>query len=126
MGITRQVPARTFLALVFFLLVFIWPATAEETPGPGNSQKPTVILREEEVLEYEGERLSPIIIAYKMNDIILPSERGFPFQLVAENKFGYKWIKWIVRIELSDDLTHRGYWESRGYDNEAEHKVTLR
>ena len=61
-----------------------------------------------------------IIIAYKMNDIILPSERGFPFQLVAENKFGYKWIKWIVRIELSDDLTHRGYWESRGYDNEAD------
>jgi len=27
-----------------------------------------------------------IIMAYKMNDIILPPERGFPFQLVAESK----------------------------------------
>jgi len=36
-----------------------------------------------------------IIIAYKMNEIALPPERGFPFQLVAEHKWGYKWIKWI-------------------------------
>jgi len=61
-----------------------------------------------------------ILMAYKMNDIILPPERGFPFQLVAESKWGYKWIKWITEIELSDDANYRGYWESRGYSNSAD------
>lgn len=60
-----------------------------------------------------------IIIAYKMNNITLPPERGFPFELVAESKYGYKWIKWITKIELSDEEEYRGYWESRGYSNEA-------
>jgi len=61
-----------------------------------------------------------IVMAYKMNDVILPPERGFPFQLVAESKWGYKWIKWITEIELSDDVNYRGYWESRGYSNSAD------
>jgi DMSO/TMAO reductase YedYZ molybdopterin-dependent catalytic subunit len=61
-----------------------------------------------------------ILMAYKMNDVILPPERGFPFQLVAESKWGYKWIKWITEIELSDDASYRGYWESRGYSNSAD------
>jgi DMSO/TMAO reductase YedYZ molybdopterin-dependent catalytic subunit len=61
-----------------------------------------------------------IIIAYKMNGVVLPPERGFPFQLVAESKWGYKWIKWITEIELSDDVNYRGYWESRGFPNDAD------
>ncbi|HUW45901.1 MAG TPA: molybdopterin-dependent oxidoreductase [Dehalococcoidia bacterium] len=44
-----------------------------------------------------------ILMAYKMNDVVLPPERGFPFQLVAENQWGLKWIKWITEIELSND-----------------------
>jgi DMSO/TMAO reductase YedYZ molybdopterin-dependent catalytic subunit len=58
-----------------------------------------------------------LILAYKMNNITLPSERGFPFQLVAESKWGYKWIKWITKIELSNDIDYEGYWESRGYSD---------
>ena len=58
-----------------------------------------------------------ILMAYKMNGVTLPPERGFPFELVAESKWGYKWIKWITKIELSDDEDYRGYWESRGYSN---------
>jgi DMSO/TMAO reductase YedYZ molybdopterin-dependent catalytic subunit len=61
-----------------------------------------------------------ILMAYKMNDVILPPARGFPFQLVAESKWGYKWIKWITEIEVSDDANYRGYWESRGYSNSAD------
>jgi DMSO/TMAO reductase YedYZ molybdopterin-dependent catalytic subunit len=61
-----------------------------------------------------------IIMAYKMNNVTIPPERGFPFQLVAESKWGYKWIKWITSIELSDDTNYRGYWESRGYSNNAD------
>jgi DMSO/TMAO reductase YedYZ molybdopterin-dependent catalytic subunit len=61
-----------------------------------------------------------ILIAYKMNGVTLPPERGFPFQLVAESKWGYKWIKWITEIELSDDVNYRGYWERQGYSNDAD------
>jgi DMSO/TMAO reductase YedYZ molybdopterin-dependent catalytic subunit len=58
-----------------------------------------------------------ILMAYYMNDAPLLPERGFPFQLVAESKWGYKWVKWITKIELSDDVNYRGYWEERGYSN---------
>lgn len=61
-----------------------------------------------------------IIMAYRMNNVTLPAERGYPFQLVAEDKWGYKWIKWIERIELTDDPSYRGYWEQRGYSNSAD------
>ena len=61
-----------------------------------------------------------IIMAHKMNGVVLPPERGAPFQLVAESKWGYKWIKWITEIELSDDVDYRGYWESRGFSNEGD------
>ena len=60
-----------------------------------------------------------IILAYKMNNLTIPPERGFPFQLVAESKYGYKWIKWITGIELSNNTNYLGYWESRGYSNSA-------
>ena len=69
-------------------------------------------------LEYIAD--NNIIMAHKMNEISLPSERDFPFQLVAESKWGYKWIKWVTEIELSDDVNYKGYWESRGYSNEAD------
>ena len=60
-----------------------------------------------------------IIIANKMNGLVIPIEKGFPFQLVAESKYGYKWIKWITQIELSDNTNYLGYWETRGYSNNA-------
>ena len=61
-----------------------------------------------------------ILLAFKMNNVTLPPERGWPFQLVAESKWGYKWIKWVTEIELSDDIDFEGYWESRGYSNNAD------
>jgi DMSO/TMAO reductase YedYZ molybdopterin-dependent catalytic subunit len=62
-----------------------------------------------------------IILAYKMNDVTIPPERGYPFMLVAENKWGYKWAKWVSEIELSSDTEFRGYWESRGYSNAGDY-----
>jgi DMSO/TMAO reductase YedYZ molybdopterin-dependent catalytic subunit len=60
-----------------------------------------------------------IMMAYKMNDVTMPPERGYPFELVSEVKWGYKWIKWITEIELSDNVDYKGYWESRGYSNDG-------
>jgi DMSO/TMAO reductase YedYZ molybdopterin-dependent catalytic subunit len=65
-----------------------------------------------------------IIIAMKDNDITLSPYRGFPFQVVAEGKYGYKWAKWVTRIELSDNISFRGYWESRGYSNDGNIIIT--
>ncbi len=56
-----------------------------------------------------------ILLAYGMNNVTLPEDRGYPFQLVAEDKWGYKWIKWVTKIEISKDPSYRGYWEQRGY-----------
>ncbi len=61
-----------------------------------------------------------LLLAYEMNGIALPKERGFPFQVVAEDRWGYKWAKWVTRIEVSGDADYEGYWESRGYDNGGE------
>ena len=60
-----------------------------------------------------------LLLAYKMNEVTLPPERGFPFELVAESKWGYKWIKWVNDIELSDDPSFKGYWEAFGYSNDG-------
>jgi DMSO/TMAO reductase YedYZ molybdopterin-dependent catalytic subunit len=60
-----------------------------------------------------------IILAYKMNGLVIPPERGFPFQLVAESQYGYKWIKWVTKIELTSNPNYLGFWESRGYPNNA-------
>lgn len=38
-----------------------------------------------------------ILLAYKMNDVVLPPERGYPFEVVAEDKLGYKWAKWVTK-----------------------------
>ena len=60
-----------------------------------------------------------ILLAYKMNGLTIPPERGFPFELVAESQYGYKWIKWVTGIELTSNPDYLGYWESRGYPNNA-------
>ncbi|MBN1630381.1 MAG: molybdopterin-dependent oxidoreductase [Thermoleophilia bacterium] len=61
-----------------------------------------------------------ILLALKINDVTLPAERGFPLQVVAKSKFGYKWAKWVTRVELSSDTDFRGYWERAGYNNNAD------
>lgn len=58
-------------------------------------------------------------IAYKINNVPLTAEHGYPSRLVATQKWGYKWIKWITGIELSDK-EYKGYWESRGYSNNGD------
>jgi DMSO/TMAO reductase YedYZ molybdopterin-dependent catalytic subunit len=71
-------------------------------------------------LPLEFIRANKILLAYKMNGVVLPPERGFPFQVVAEAKWGYKWVKWVTGIELSDDPNYKGYWESFGYSKNGD------
>ena len=63
-------------------------------------------------------RENRILLAYGINDVTLPQDRGYPLQLVAKSRYGYKWAKWITKIEVVDKEM-KGYWESRGYSNSA-------
>ena len=60
-----------------------------------------------------------LILASQVNGLVLDQHRGFPFWLVAQDKLGYKWVKWVVRIELGEKAKP-GYWEKRGYSDEAQ------
>jgi DMSO/TMAO reductase YedYZ molybdopterin-dependent catalytic subunit len=60
-----------------------------------------------------------IMIAYKMNNVTLTAQTGWPFFLVAKSQYGYKWIEWLTEINVSDNSGYLGYWESRGYPNNA-------
>ncbi|NHI93471.1 MAG: DUF4079 family protein [Candidatus Lokiarchaeota archaeon] len=62
--------------------------------------------------------LDNIILAYEMNGVSLPAEQGFPLRVVAPNHAGYKWVKWIVHIEIVD-YDYKGYWEDRGWSDDA-------
>jgi len=61
-----------------------------------------------------------MILAYASNGEALPEPMGFPFIVVAEDKLGYKWARWVVEIEVSDHVDYEGTWERRGYDNVAD------
>ncbi len=59
-----------------------------------------------------------VMLAYKLDGAPLSTPQGFPVRLVVPKMYGYKSIKWVKRVEFSDKpLT--GYWEQRGYPNEA-------
>lgn len=61
-----------------------------------------------------------LILAYSANGLDLPPAMGYPFIVVAEDKLGYKWARWVNSITLSDDANYKGFWEQAGYSNEAE------
>lgn len=60
-----------------------------------------------------------MLLAYSANGVSLPASMGFPFIVVAEDRLGYKWARWVNKIELSNDESYKGYWEKRGYSNDA-------
>src|SRR6516225_3390756 len=57
-----------------------------------------------------------------MNGNPLPPEHGFPLRIFIPGKYGVKQPKWLTEIELVDK-PFIGYWEARGWSNEAWRKV---
>jgi DMSO/TMAO reductase YedYZ molybdopterin-dependent catalytic subunit len=62
------------------------------------------------------------ILAWGMNDALLPVGHGAPLRLRVERQLGYKHAKYVMRVELAGDLLHiaggkGGFWEDRiGYE----------
>jgi DMSO/TMAO reductase YedYZ molybdopterin-dependent catalytic subunit len=58
------------------------------------------------------------LLADAMAGAPLPPKHGGPLRLVVPKQLGYKSVKWVERIELTDRI-RTGYWESRGYAEDA-------
>jgi len=60
------------------------------------------------------------ILAYEMNDQVLPVRHGAPLRLRVERQLGYKMAKYVMRIEVASSFSDigggkGGYWEDLGY-----------
>ena len=61
------------------------------------------------------------ILAYEMNDKVLPLAHGAPLRLRVERQLGYKMAKYVMRIDAVENLIpirggRGGFWEDRGYE----------
>ena len=59
------------------------------------------------------------MLALDMDGEPLSAAHGFPARVVMPRMYGYKNVKWVERIEVQPHLDHVGYWELRGYDEDA-------
>jgi DMSO/TMAO reductase YedYZ molybdopterin-dependent catalytic subunit len=58
------------------------------------------------------------MLADSLNGGPLPPKHGGPLRLVVPKQLGYKSVKWVERIELSEKVV-TGYWEANGYPEDA-------
>jgi len=59
------------------------------------------------------------MLALEMDGKPLSEAHGFPARVVMPRMYGYKNVKWVNQIEVQTNLDHIGYWELRGYDEDA-------
>lgn len=60
-----------------------------------------------------------VLLAWGHNGADLVPKHGYPLRLVAPKLYGWKSVKWVRSIELRASDS-RGFWEVRGYHNEAD------
>ena len=62
--------------------------------------------------------LKDALLAYEMDGRPLSRPHGAPARVVIPEMYGYKNVKWVERIVVSERPSD-GYWEVRGYDRNA-------
>ena len=72
-----------------------------------------------ETLTMEQARRNDVIVAYELEGKPVSSAHGGPARLYVAPMYGYKSIKWLDRIEVTETEPPAGYWEVRGYDTDA-------
>jgi DMSO/TMAO reductase YedYZ molybdopterin-dependent catalytic subunit len=68
-----------------------------------------------ESLTLKQARRDDVLVAYELEGQELSDAHGGPVRLYVAPMYGYKSIKWLERIDLTDEVVP-GYWENRGYD----------
>jgi DMSO/TMAO reductase YedYZ molybdopterin-dependent catalytic subunit len=59
------------------------------------------------------------IVAWNHNGEALPKKHGWPLRLVVPKLYAWKSVKWVTSFTLLE-ADKRGFWELRGYHNEAD------
>jgi len=62
--------------------------------------------------------LPDALLAYELDGQPIERKHGAPARLVMPRMYGYKGVKWVQRIVVTDRVTD-GYWQQRGYDRDA-------
>ncbi|HEX6479865.1 MAG TPA: molybdopterin-dependent oxidoreductase [Ktedonobacteraceae bacterium] len=65
------------------------------------------------------------LLAVRMNGATLPDGHGFPARMLVPGIYGMKHVKWITRIEVVN-TDYQGYWQQRGWSDEAPVRLTSR
>ncbi|MGQ0742787.1 MAG: molybdopterin-dependent oxidoreductase [Acidimicrobiales bacterium] len=60
-----------------------------------------------------------VFVVHELEGKPLPVIQGGPVRLLVVPMYGYKSLKWLDRIEVTEELAPVGYWANRGYDQEA-------
>jgi DMSO/TMAO reductase YedYZ molybdopterin-dependent catalytic subunit len=90
-------------------------------PGPGFQSSLSI----NRVLEDPpGEQ--PVILAYKMNGDWLAPKRGGPVRLVAPNTYGFKSIKWLTRVILTNNPNPNDTYAGQNNDVDSPMKTFAR
>ncbi|ANE47924.1 oxidoreductase [Paenibacillus swuensis] len=71
-----------------------------------------------DALSLEQARMEDVIVAVLHDGKPIGADYGGPVRLVVPQMYAYKSVKWLQSIELIAE-PHIGYWEERGYDNDA-------
>lgn len=58
------------------------------------------------------------LLCDRIDDQPLPVSQGYPVRLLVPDMYGYKSVKWLVGITVSDHA-EPGFWEERGYPQNA-------
>lgn len=65
------------------------------------------------------------MVAVRMNGATLPQEHGYPARLLVPGIYGMKHVKWITKIEVTNQ-DYQGYWQNRGWSDAAPVRMTSR
>jgi DMSO/TMAO reductase YedYZ molybdopterin-dependent catalytic subunit len=60
-----------------------------------------------------------VLLAYRYDDAPLTAEHGYPLRLVVPKRYFWKSAKWVRGLELMAE-DRLGFWEARGYHNNAD------
>jgi DMSO/TMAO reductase YedYZ molybdopterin-dependent catalytic subunit len=99
-----------------------------EAAGPISSVHDVVLYAEDSYSDSISlaKAMDPLcVLAYDMNNEPLTTAHGYPLRLVVPGIYGMKNVKWIRKIELRKD-DYRGFWQKRGWDDDAPYKLMSR
>ncbi len=64
----------------------------------------------------------PLWLVWRMNGELLTLDHGAPFRFLTPGRYGTKNPKWPISIDFVDE-PHTGFWEERGWSNEATYRT---